>query len=79
MHSFRQELWVTCNSVIDTIIGERRLEIFVSKPGILVSVGMKMVLTMWLSNLGSVDLTDPLASKSNLWWMRTPKWQRDTQ
>ena len=65
MHSFRQELWVTCNSVIDTIIGERRLEIFVSKPGILVSVGMKMVLTMWLSNLGSVDLTDPLASKSN--------------
>ena len=64
MHSFRQELWVTCNRDHRSII-ERRLEIFVSKPGILVSVGMQMVLTMWLSNLGSVPLTDPLASKSN--------------
>jgi hypothetical protein len=27
---------------------------------------MEMVLAMWLSNLGSVDLGDPLASKSNL-------------
>jgi hypothetical protein len=30
------------------------------------SVGMEMVLAMWLSNLASVDLRDPLASKSNL-------------
>jgi hypothetical protein len=27
---------------------------------------MEMVLAMWISNLGSVDLRDPLASKSNL-------------
>ena len=50
-----------------------------SKPGILVSVGMKMVLTMWLSNLGSVDLTDPLASKSNLWWMKNTKMAKESQ
>jgi hypothetical protein len=67
MHSFRQELLVTCNSVIDTIIVESILDgdRFVY-PEILVSVGMKMLLTMWLLNFGSVDLMDPLASKSNL-------------
>ena len=27
---------------------------------------MEMVLTTWISNLGSVDLRDPLVSKSNL-------------
>jgi hypothetical protein len=45
MHSFRQELWVTCNSVIDTNI-EERLEILFLTGWVLVSVGMKMVLAM---------------------------------
>ena len=32
----------------------------------MVSVDMEMVLTTWIANLGSVDLRDPLVSKSNL-------------
>jgi hypothetical protein len=40
---------------------------------------MEMVLTTWLSNLGSVDLRDPLASKSNLSVEEDTKMAKDTQ
>jgi hypothetical protein len=40
---------------------------------------MKMVLTMLLSNLGSVALRDPLASKSNLSVEEDTKMAKDTQ
>jgi hypothetical protein len=65
MHSFRQELWVTRNSVIDTIIDESAAKRFLCLTWNSGMCGYVDGLDNVAIDLGSVPLTDPLASKSN--------------
>ena len=65
MNSFRQELWVTRNSVIDTIIDESAAKRFLCLTWNSGMCGYVDGLDNVATDLGSVPLTDPLASKSN--------------